>query len=153
MEVRAFQRSPSIIQGWFWFRKWRGNNKSCRRFSRVQMKRSTIKLLRLSFDSILLTFAVVLYLAVSRSPLGSCRFILTSYNCAGHPDPIGTLLEESAWGLYPILLAGAQLGPNISLQREMVQECVKRQGAQDREMEGGKRGRWGGLEPCETGMM
>lgn len=113
------------------------------------MKSSAIKLLRLSFDD----FIDVVYLSVSRSPLGSCHFIFTSYNCAGRSDPIGTLLEESASGLYPILLAGAWLDPNISLQREMVQECVKRQGAQDRETEGGKRGWWGGLEPCETGMM
>lgn len=101
----------------------------------------------------LLTFAVVVDLSVSRSPLGSRRSTFTPYNCVGHSDRVGTLLEESASGLYPILLAGAGLDPNISLQREMVQECVKRQGAQDRETEGGKRGRWGGLELCETGMM
>lgn len=73
--------------------------------------------------------------------------------CLLHSNHLGTPLEEGASGLYPSLLAGARLDPNRSLQREMVQECVKRQGAGDRETEGGERRWWGGLERCETGMM
>lgn len=60
-----------------------------------------------------------------------------------HSNHIGTTLRESTSRLYPILLVGEQIDQNISLQREMVQECVKRQGAQDRERasERGREGR------------
>ncbi len=52
-----------------------------------------------------------------------------------HSNHIGITLRESTSRLYPIPLVGEQIDQNISLQREMVQECVKRQGAQDRERE------------------
>ena len=61
-----------------------------------------------------------------------------------HSNHIGITLRESTSRLYPILLVGEQIDQNISLQREMVQECVKRQGAQDGESErASERGREG----------
>lgn len=123
-----------------------GDNKLRIRFSKVQMKSNTIKLLRLSFD----------WRASFRlqEPAGFMSFDFCLLQlCRTIQILLAPCWRESASGLYPILLAGARLDPNISLQREMVQECVKRQGAQVRETEGGKRGWWGGLEPCETGMM
>lgn len=58
------------------------------------MERSTIKRLGRSFESVLWTSAV------AQKPTG-----LVSFRFAGHADPIGTLLEEGASGLYPIQLA------------------------------------------------
>lgn len=52
-----------------------------------------------------------------------------------HSNDIGITLRESTSRLYSVLLVGEQIDQNISLQREMVQECVKRQGALDRESE------------------
>lgn len=52
-----------------------------------------------------------------------------------HSNGIAITLRVSTSRLYPVLLVGEQIDQNISLQREMVQECVKRQEAPDREGE------------------
>lgn len=89
------------------------------------------------------------FIFVSRCPLGLCQFIFIPQKlCRSvpfairyyHSNHIGIALKESTSRLYPILLVGEQIDQNISLQREMVQECVKRQGAQDGEREKGGRG-------------
>lgn len=93
---------------------------------------------------------------VSAYPLGPYRSIFIPPKLCGsvhfairyyHSNHIGITLSESTSRLYPILLVGEQIDQNISLQREMVQECVKRQGAQDRESkrEGEREGE---LERC-----
>lgn len=113
------------------------------------------------------------FLFVCGCPLGPCHFILILPPPLPLPQPdrrlfairyyhsnhIGTHIESKVHqGFIPILLlVGEQIDQNISLQREMVQECVKRQGAQDRGREkrrkgggrgvvgwGGYRRRWGG---------
>lgn len=198
LEVRAFQKSLSIIQGQVWFRKWRGFNKSCKSFpgfenqmqcklfwlNKHQPKRKSNcwRLALTCFDSqshhllhlfnirMRNTWSLQRFVTVSfyiwhasswhslrwykatdqlwiciclQIPTGSMSFHLHSpKNCADQclllSNHIGITLKGSTSRLYPILRVGEQIDQNISLQREMVQECVKRQGAQDRERKRGE---------------